>query len=192
MTKLVCHCLRRKENCLCRGTGGKGNKSRYESAPVCCVYMLRCLYDGKPMLCVFLLCAHMCHVVITGNVWEYVYFFDAISICVCLDARIAFVNVMDVYSVSSPCTSGSFLPPRQQSEQGLVSVYLFSLSLYSLFLSRREICGGWVGTGGKYKKEKQGKWLHLEAIKDVSSVLCLVCSHKSTVNGLDPGTQQHP
>lgn len=84
-------------------------------------------------------------------------FFDSISICVFLDAHIAFVDVKDVYSLFSPCMSGSLRPPQQQSERGLMSVYLFSLSLYSLFLSRereREICGGWVGTGGKYKKKK--------------------------------------
>ncbi len=78
-------------------------------------------------------------------------FFD---ICVFVDGYVA-LNVMGVYCLFSPCMPGSLRPPQQQSERGLMSVYLFSPSLYSLFLSReREICGGWVGTGGKYRKKK--------------------------------------
>lgn len=89
---------------------------------------------------------------------------------------------MDVYSLFPPCMSGSLLPPQQQSERGLMSVYLSSLSLYSLFLSRESDLWGLGGYRGKVQggKKTQGKWLHLETIKDVSSVLCLVCSPKST------------
>lgn len=56
------------------------------------------------------------------------------------------------------------------------------------FCTKRGICGGWVGTEGKMREEKQGKLLHLDIVKDVSGVLSLVCSRILAEYGLDPGT----
>ena len=111
--------------------------------------MLDCLYDGKKIF-VFSVCVCVCHVsaVIIVNVLELL-----LMLFVCfLEAHIAFVNVMDVYVVLSPCISRSLLPPQQPAERGLVSVNLLSLSLFSLFLRRQGDLRGLVWYRGNNKE----------------------------------------
>lgn len=67
-----------------------------------------------------------------------------------------------------------------------MSVYLFSHIAF--FWS--DIADSWELGGYRGKCEEgggEGKLLYLETIKDVSSALCLVCSHKSAVLGCIQG-----
>lgn len=63
----------------------------------------------------------------------------------------AFVNVMHVDSVFSPCMSGSLLAPQQQSERG-IHVCLSLLSVIVEPISDREILWGLGGYRGENKE----------------------------------------
>lgn len=67
-----------------------------------------------------------------------------------------------------------------------MSVYLFPRT--SFFWGGQQIFGGWDCREGNVKEGGvEGKLLNLETIKDVSSALCLVCSHTSAVLGSTQG-----